>query len=272
VWGASRSWRSPAIPSTSHDTTELWLVDLEGAAPALAALEAETPRLAADDRARALRLGDARERRHRLAAYVALRIAIERIAGPTVRGMSFRRAAGGKPHLPGIAFSLSHADGVALIGVTRAGTIGVDLEPARTVRVSARRRAEIVAAGAGLGARAPELAGADAAFLQAWSRLEAYAKARGHGLAAALLELGLRGTGGAQRTATPLASIETRARALARRAGLTVADLALPAGLYGAVALAGPARIPPAQPFPTARPAIAALLLPPPKPRRRAPG
>ena len=71
--------------------TELWLVDLEAAAPALEALERDLPRLSGDDRARALRPNDARERRHRLAAYTGLRIVLERVGGAEVRGQRFVR-------------------------------------------------------------------------------------------------------------------------------------------------------------------------------------
>ena len=77
--------------------TELWLVDLEAAAPALEALERDLPRLSGDDRARALRPNDARERRHRLAAYMGLRIVLERVGGAEVRGQRFVRGPGGKP-------------------------------------------------------------------------------------------------------------------------------------------------------------------------------
>ncbi len=79
--------------------TELWLVDLEAAAPALEALERDLPRLSGDDRARALRPNDARERRHRLVAYMGLRVVLERVAGAEVRGQRFVRGPGGKPHL-----------------------------------------------------------------------------------------------------------------------------------------------------------------------------
>jgi len=216
---------------------ELWLVDLEAAAPALEALERATPRLAADDRQRIGRIGDQRERSYRLAAYIALRIALERVAGRQVRGVKFSRALGGKPHLPGVpvTFSLSHADGAALIAVATAGMIGVDVEKARAIRVSERRREEIVAAGAGL--TAAPLAGStsDSAFLQAWTRLEAYAKAHGHGLARVLRDLGLRSVSGRQ-LARP--HIEAAARRLAHASDLEVHDLKLPAGLYGAVAAA----------------------------------
>ena len=124
--------------------TELWLVDLEAAAPALEALERDLPRLSGDDRARALRPNDARERRHRLVAYMGLRVVLERVAGAEVRGQRFVRGAGGKPRLGAgrTGFSLSHTEGLALIGVVRAGAIGVDLEMTRTLacRAAVARR------------------------------------------------------------------------------------------------------------------------------------
>src|SRR5262249_58155826 len=57
---------------------ELWLVDLDAAAPALEALEREVPRLSADERARARRLKEPREQRRRLAAHPAPRLALAR--------------------------------------------------------------------------------------------------------------------------------------------------------------------------------------------------
>ena len=98
---------------------ELWLVDLQAAAPALEALERQIPRLSADDRTRAGRLHDSGERRQRLAAYIALRIVIERIGGVEVRQRAFLRSPGERPHLGEAAptFSLSHSGGLALLGV-----------------------------------------------------------------------------------------------------------------------------------------------------------
>jgi 4'-phosphopantetheinyl transferase len=251
--------------------TELWLVDLERAAPALEALESAEPRLSADDRARTGQIADPRERRDRLAAYVALRVALERVAGRQVRGVAFIRSPGGKPRLPEsrVGFSLSHSDGFALVGVTRLGDIGVDLERARSVRVSAHRRRLLEAAGRGL-VEAPSSQedggqAAQDAFLQAWSRLEAFAKARGRGLARVLADLGVRGDSG--RAATP-ARIEAAARRVVGDAGLKVRDLRLPSGLHGAVALARTQPVPRVRVFPTDGPALARLLAPRRTPRR----
>jgi phosphopantetheinyl transferase len=218
--------------------TELWLVDLDGAGPALAALEREEPRLTAADRAHARRVRDAGERRRRLAAYTALRIVLERVAGPAVRGREIIRPAGARPRLAGAGphFSISHAEGWALIGVVRRGAIGVDLEVLRTLSMSRRRREETLAVGAGLAAQPSGDPDRDAAVLLAWCRLEACAKAQWGGVAALLRALGLREPGGRQ---MPLQRIEAAARQLAQDAGLHVRDVALPPGLFGATASTG---------------------------------
>ncbi len=246
---------------------ELWLVDLEAAAPALEALERETPRLAADDRARALRAADAHEQRHRLAAYTALRVVLERFAGPAMRGRKLLREASGKPHFgPGApAFSLAHIEGLALIGVGEKGAIGVDLERSRTVRLSARRREEIVAVGAGLAARAAHDPVGEDAVLRAWCRLEAFSKAHGGGISHVLTEIGVRGRSGRQ---LALGHIETTARALAKAQGLQVADVSLPAGLFAAAAAPGLRRLPRPRRFPLDTHAIALIA----KARRTPPG
>jgi 4'-phosphopantetheinyl transferase len=240
---------------------ELWLVDLEACSAALEALERDTPRLADDDRDRAGAVADARERRHRLAAYTALRVLLERAAGPGVRGKPLPRAPGGKPGLgeSGVDYSLSHTQGLALVGVSRGtGSIGVDLERARPVKMSPRAYTEICAIGAGLGGRLLPGPGTDRAFLQAWARLEAFSKARGRGLARTLTDLGQRGTGRLRQL--PPGQIEAAARRLALDAGFSVRDLGLPPGLHGA--LAAPRGVPPARPraFPSDRPGIERLL------------
>jgi 4'-phosphopantetheinyl transferase len=240
---------------------ELWLVDLNAVAPALEALERDTPRLSTDDCERARRLSDPGVRRCRTAAYAALRVVLERVSGPAVRGKCFIRSARGKPSLQaGPAFSFSHTERLALVGVARLAAIGVDLEESRALAMSQRRRDEILAVGLGLAAR-PAAGDADshAAVLQAWCRLEAYAKARGLGISRVLTELGLRETRGRQLT---IADIESATRQRASEAGFEVRDVRLPPGLHGAVAYAGSVAAPRLRHFPTDRAAIARLLTP----------
>jgi 4'-phosphopantetheinyl transferase len=245
-------------PRTS---VELWLVDLDACAPALDLIERDVPRLADDDRARAEAIGDARECHRRLAAYTALRMLLERVAGTKARRQPFVRAAGAKPRLgDGSAeFNLSHTEGHALIGVSRALPLGVDLERARPAKMSARRRGEIIAAGAGLGDKPLPDLGHERTFIQAWARLEAFAKAGGDGLAQTLANLGLRG-GGQGRSQVPLAQVEAAARRLVAATGLAVRDVPLPPGWHGAVAMPRGARCAHPRKFPARRVEIDPLL------------
>jgi 4'-phosphopantetheinyl transferase len=238
---------------------ELWLVDLDQAAPALEALEHATPRLGSDDRARAMRSADPHEQRHRLAAYMALRILLERAAGPGIRGHKLLRGPSGKPHLgPGApAFSLAHIDGLALIALAPAGAVGVDLERPRRLHVSSRRREEILAVGAGLGGHLPMRGSHDPhdeeTLLRAWCRLEAFAKAHGGGISRVLTEIGIRGPDG---RGLPLARIESAAHRLARRDGLEITDLSMPPGLLAAIAAPAHPRARQPRPFPADTEAI----------------
>lgn len=210
---------------------DLWLVDLEASAAALEAIERKTPRLSAEDRARAARFPDALTR---LAAYCALRLIIERTAGASVRARPFARDRSGKPRLDGagIAFNLAHTHAFALIAVTHQATVGIDLELARPITMAQHHQDAIRAAGAGLSRTPLPHAGAEHGFLQAWARLEAFTKARGVALQRTLEDVGVRGRNG---SATP-AHIRASARRLAHRARLTVAGVPLPPGLHGAIA------------------------------------
>ena len=119
--------------------------------------------------------------------------------------------------------------------------------------MSSRRREEILAVAAGLAAVPVGDPASDEALLRAWCRLEAFAKARGEGLSHVLGELGLRNAGGRQLACKQIAAA---ARHLARQAGLEIADVSLPRGLYGAVAAAEP------PPVPTARAAFPPISRP----------
>jgi len=219
-------------------------VDLTAAAPALHAIEQHTPRLSEDDRNRASSFSDDLVRTEWLATHIALRLLIERWDGARWRGMPYAVAERGKPHLPGapLSFSISHARGVALIGVSRVGSIGVDIERTRTVRIGSPRRERIESAGAAMSA-SPLPSGEEARFLQAWVRLEAFAKAEGSGIGRLLTRLGVLGSGSAARSDTDpeqgaagqAAPASPLARPLASKP-LSVRDLQLGDGIFAAVA------------------------------------
>ncbi len=243
------------------DSIELWLVDLGQCALALETLERDVPRLAADDRDRALAIDDPRERRHRLAAYTALRVLLERCAGPAVRGQRFLRDGDLKPRLGdrSAEFNLSHTEGLALIGVSRGLPLGVDIEKVRSAKMSPRRLGEFIAIGAGLGGKLLPSVGAERTFIQAWARLEAFTKARGRGLAQTLADLGLRGPRRRQAPLT-LAHLEDTARRLVRDANLAVHDVRLPLAFHGAVAAPRGVHVVGIRAFPADRAQIDQLL------------
>lgn len=244
----------------------VWHVDIAPEADALLALEAGTPRLAAGDYQRAATLGggdphhpQARERR---AVYVALRIALEHAFGAApVRGRELQRSQLGRPSLAGCPgdFSLAHVAGHALIGVVRHGSVGVDIERRRNIRMPPARRAAIERAAAAIAfdsfkpqSLAQSLAQSPAPpppcessdrFLAAWVRLEAFAKAQRVSLARVLTAAGA--LGGARPDSD--AALQERLQALqfvgphfdANRPEVSVRGAPLGADLFGAVAWAG---------------------------------
>lgn len=240
---------------------DLWLIDLSAAAPALMALESQTPRLARDELARAVGLGPAGNDWRALR--IAMRVVLERHAGASVRRTPWRVGPAGKPSLPWVSeidFSLSHSGRHALLAVGRRA-VGVDLEEERSVAVSAERRAALLAAASVPSLRLASEAAGDGgscaeAVLQAWTRLEAWAKARGTGIGALLGALGIRGP----RLAVRSVEHVTRAAAdLLSRDGFEIRDIPLPAGLHGAVAARPPLREWRARRFPVVLADIEAL-------------
>ena len=121
-------------------------------------------------------------------ARAALRILLAGHVGLDVARQPFVIAPGGKPSLAGAAsppveFSLAHGDTAAIVVISRDGPVGIDLEEPRSVRLADDRRAALIAAAASLAPETPLPDGpGDARFLQAWTRLEALAKATGEGL------------------------------------------------------------------------------------------
>jgi 4'-phosphopantetheinyl transferase len=216
---------------------ELWCVDLSAAAPALNFIEQRASRLSDEDHARAAQFSDAQVRNDWLATHIALRLLIERAVGPDWSGTAFTREARGKPQHPGaaIGFSISHARGIALIGLTPAGSIGVDVERPREVRIAAERGAAIEAAGAALGA--PLAGDGNARFLHAWVRLEAFAKADGCGVGRLLTRLGILGVAPGARVSA--SEMGTRMNAVAPNAADGIRDLQLGDGIYAAAAFIG---------------------------------
>lgn len=213
---------------------EIWLVDLGRSLAALEACEAAEPRLSDQDVHRFSDIRDRGHRQQRRAAAIALRLLLARVAGDgRFDRVAFTQQPTGKPELPSdllthgeIAFSLSHAQDLGLIAVSRSGPIGVDIEGQRQLHMSPARRQAIVAAAARVAIEATfGDAAEDCNVLRAWVCLEAYAKARGCGIGQVLTDAGvLSPSVGAQRAAS------SAGVAWPPREGLAVCGLALPGG------------------------------------------
>lgn len=235
------------------ETAEVWLVDLERTAAVLGELETATRRLTDDDEARLRGAADTATRDRRRAAYIALRILLERAFGPGVRGMGLQRAASGKPSLPGLSgdFSLAHTAGLALVGTSRSGAIGVDLEVRRAVLIPDDRRGQIEAAGRLLNPSVPIIGDSEGRLLQSWVRLEALAKAEGSGVGQILTRMGVR------RGVTPPAPDRAAPSPIG---AFAVHDVDAGPQRFAAVALAPGQRCPTITHFPVDAAAVAALV------------
>lgn len=218
--------RRPARPTE----VRIWCLDVIAAVPALAELEAELPRLSPAECARGSAIQDMAQAQKWLAAHIALRLLLERTLGPSVRRVPFVISNVGKPSLAdrSLEFSLAHSFRYALFACSELGPVGVDIEETRQPRVADERRAAIIDHAKRLSSQ-PLTGESNAAFLQAWVRLEALAKGTGRSLASVLQQAGAFGPKRRERPAAGAGA--------ALPADVVVSDLALGPGRYGAIAM-----------------------------------
>ena len=144
--------------------------------------------LDADETARAARFHFERDRRHYIAARGWLRVLLGRYLDTPPGALRFGYGPRGKPYLDvgpsgGVCFNVSHSHGRALLAFARGREVGIDVEagarlgddwPGLVRRVfSPREQAELAALPADR---------QRAAFLNGWTRKEAYLKATGLGI------------------------------------------------------------------------------------------
>jgi len=114
-----------------------------------------------------------------------LRTVLGKYLGCDPRVVHFRLASHGKPELAedsGIHFNLSHTEGLAAIGITRVGPIGIDVENTRreieviqlAERFFSKKESDWV--------RSQPESMRTSAFFACWTAKEAYVKAHGGGL------------------------------------------------------------------------------------------
>jgi 4'-phosphopantetheinyl transferase len=183
------AWSTPpAVLALTTDTVHVWRAELDRVG------QDDVTRLACalapDERARAAAFVFTPDRRRFTVARAALRCILARYLGLTADAVGLHRLPAGRPALIGehagaLAFSVSRSAGLALCAVALHRDIGVDIE--RVVRGVVddvvRDRILSPAEVGALRPLAPEAR--ERAFFAAWTRKEAYAKARGLGLALA---------------------------------------------------------------------------------------
>jgi phosphopantetheinyl transferase len=212
---------------------ELWLLDRARQQPLLAGIEAQYPRLPAADLTRAAAMADQRRAELWLAGRTAVRLLLEARLGRGLQRAPFEQSPSGRPSIAncGFDFSLSDCGPFLLIGISACGRIGVDIEAARVIQMSAGRLPRLIASGEALG---HHRSGATRITpLQAWTRIEAFAKASAPGVAVSLEALGVSGRAGDPET---LADVRARARLHCIDVGVHVHDLSLTGNLIGALA------------------------------------
>lgn len=186
-------WQRPLyFPPLSATDAHVWRVSLQQSDDALEALLAV---LDADERARADRFRFSKDRRHYIVARGTLRLLLSRYLAMPVVKIAFDYNEYGKPALApeltafDLRFNLSHSGDMALYAVTLAREVGVDIEWTGRRLDQPEQIAERYFSQAEREAlrHLPE-AQKRQGFFNAWTRKEAYIKARGKGLYLALDE------------------------------------------------------------------------------------
>lgn len=175
----------PALPLPADGETHLWRLRLDVAA---AELDRLFDHLSPDERRRAGRLQLGRDRRRYVAGRGRLREILATYLDDAPAQVAFAYGPRGKPRLAGLPasalrFSLSHTGDHALVAVTRDREVGVDLETIRPAAMGDGEAALFLSPAERRAVdRVPLIDRARVLFLL-WVQKEAYAKARGDGLA-----------------------------------------------------------------------------------------
>lgn len=150
------------------------------------ALSCRDALLAPAERARAARFGTDELRRRWIAGRGALRIVLGRLLVVAPQDVDIRRGRRGRPELaqPRFDFNVSHTGNVAVIGVTRHGRIGIDVERSdRSVDADRLARKFLAPGERDALAGMPEDTRRER-FLRHWTCKEAMSKATADGLIA----------------------------------------------------------------------------------------
>lgn len=147
--------------------------------------------LSSDERARAATMRDPTRRARFVAARASLRAMLAAFLDVEPAALVFDYGASGKPLLRPANeltcaslphFSVTHSDGLALIAVTYAGPVGIDLELMRAIPRAEGIARRVIGEAAATTLAAMRGEERDAHFLWRWTRREAAVKATGTGI------------------------------------------------------------------------------------------
>lgn len=153
--------------------------------------------LTAEELARGAGFAREEDRRRFQVVRAALRRGVGAATGVPPARVELRTGPWGKPEADGVHVNASHTDGLALMALTRAGPVGVDVEQVERATRSdelelARRFFRAAEADALQAVPAPER---PRAFLRLWTRKEAALKAWGRGVSGGLDRVDVREVG-----------------------------------------------------------------------------
>ncbi len=181
-----RKWLAGGfVPPLEAGAVQVWWLDLAEPrfVPALTSL------LSPAELARAERTKAGAPREEFIAARGALRLLLAAATAQAPQQVAFEIGEQGKPMLAGrgVDFNVSHAGGCALLAISRAGSVGVDVEPCQRTSLGIDEAMELARANF----HQDEIAAVDAEatdaqrlamFYRCWTRKEAVVKADGRGL------------------------------------------------------------------------------------------
>ena len=179
-------WLSPVVtPQVADNEVHVWRASLEIDSAAMQHLKGT---LADDEQARAERFIFDRDRNHFIVARGVLRDVLGRYLQRAPEAISFIYGPRGKPAIggggahPPVYFNLSHAHGLALIGIARKREIGIDVELVRPDFASQEIAKRYFSSKEIDRLNALPAGRRTHGFFLCWTRKEAYIKARGDGL------------------------------------------------------------------------------------------
>lgn len=240
----------PAMVQLGQDEVHLWTADLTTPRRALASY---LPDLDAEEERRAARFVFPKHKRRFILAHVMMRSVLARYLNCAPAALNFTADAYGKPKLAGpqvdaVQFNLTHSHERAVLAVSQATPLGVDIEWTKAEQGKpmahwlqfAERFFSLAECQALKGLpEGEQLAG----FYRTWTRKEAFVKLLGVGLQYPLDQFTVSV---ADTNAQALLAAQANADVPATWSNLTaschLSSYATGAGYQGAIAMAGPAR------------------------------